>query len=66
MKKTISTVLPFMVLLIITACGSRGRDRSSDYADMEKGADLGVTLPQNNEQMNTQAVISFCIRAGRL
>ena len=27
----------------------------SDYADMEKGADLGVTLPQNNEQMNTQA-----------
>lgn len=27
----------------------------SDYADMEKGADLGVTLPQNNERMNTQA-----------
>ena len=27
----------------------------SDYAGMEKGADLGVTLPQNNEQMNTQA-----------
>ena len=27
----------------------------SDYASMEKGADLGVTLPQNNEQMNTQA-----------
>ena len=27
----------------------------SDYANMEKGADLGVTLPQNNEQMNTQA-----------
>ncbi len=26
----------------------------SDYANMEKGADLGVTLPQNNEQMNTQ------------
>ena len=22
---------------------------------MEKGADLGVALPQNNEQMNTQA-----------
>ncbi len=27
----------------------------SDYANMEKGADLGVTLPQNNEQMNAQA-----------
>ena len=27
----------------------------SDYANMEKGADLGVTLPQNNTQMNTQA-----------
>ena len=27
----------------------------SDYAGMEKGADLGITLPQNNEQMNTQA-----------
>ncbi len=27
----------------------------SDYAGMEKGADLGVTLPQNNESMNTQA-----------
>lgn len=27
----------------------------NDYAGMEKGADLGVTLPQNNEQMNTQA-----------
>lgn len=27
----------------------------SDYAGMEKGADLGVTLPQNNEQMQTQA-----------
>lgn len=27
----------------------------SDYANMEKSADLGVTLPQNNEQMNTQA-----------
>ena len=27
----------------------------SDYANMEKGADLGVVLPQNNEQMNTQA-----------
>ncbi len=27
----------------------------SDYAGMEKGADLGVTLPQNNEQMNAQA-----------
>ncbi|MBD5527438.1 MAG: hypothetical protein HDR02_03390 [Lachnospiraceae bacterium] len=27
----------------------------SDYANMEKGADLGTTLPQNNEQMNTQA-----------
>ena len=27
----------------------------SDYANMEKGADLGVMLPQNNEQMNTQA-----------
>lgn len=27
----------------------------SDYANMEKGADLGVTLPQNNERMNTQA-----------
>ncbi len=27
----------------------------SDYASMEKGADLGVTLPQNNESMNTQA-----------
>ncbi|MCM1307929.1 MAG: cyclophilin-like fold protein [Butyrivibrio sp.] len=26
-----------------------------DYANMEKGADLGVTLPQNNEPMNTQA-----------
>ncbi len=26
----------------------------SDYANMEKGADLGVTLPQNNESMNTQ------------
>ncbi len=26
----------------------------SDYAHMEKGADLGVTLPQNNKQMNTQ------------
>ena len=27
----------------------------SDYANMEKGVDLGVSLPQNNEQMNTQA-----------
>lgn len=27
----------------------------SDYANMEKGADLGVKLPQNNEQMNTRA-----------
>ena len=27
----------------------------SDYANMEKGADLGVTLPQNNRQMRTQA-----------
>ncbi len=27
----------------------------SDYANMEKGADLGITLPQNNKQMNTQA-----------
>lgn len=27
----------------------------SDYANMEKSVDLGVTLPQNNEQMNTQA-----------
>lgn len=27
----------------------------SDYANMEKGADLGVTLPQNNEQMDTRA-----------
>jgi len=27
----------------------------SDYANMEKGADLGVTLPENNEPMNTQA-----------
>ena len=27
----------------------------SDYASMEKSADLGVTLPQNNEQMNTRA-----------
>ena len=27
----------------------------SDYANMEKGADLGVMLPQNNEQMNTRA-----------
>lgn len=27
----------------------------SNYANMEKGADLGVTLPQNNEQMDTQA-----------
>ncbi len=27
----------------------------SDYAGMEKNADLGTTLPQNNEQMNTQA-----------
>lgn len=26
----------------------------SDYAGMEKGADLGVTLPQNNEQMDAQ------------
>ncbi len=26
----------------------------SDYASMEKGADLGVSLPQNNEQMNTK------------
>lgn len=26
-----------------------------DYANMEKGADLGVTLPQNNEPMNPQA-----------
>lgn len=25
-----------------------------DYAGMEKGADLGVKLPQNNRQMNTQ------------
>lgn len=29
--------------------------KMSDYAGMEKGADLGVTLPQNNVQMNTQA-----------
>ncbi len=27
----------------------------SDYAGMEKEADLGATLPQNNKQMNTQA-----------
>jgi len=27
----------------------------SDYGNMEKGADLGVTLPQNNEAMDTQA-----------
>lgn len=27
----------------------------NDYAGMEKGADLGVALPQNNEQMNVQA-----------
>ncbi|MBD5521624.1 MAG: hypothetical protein HDR03_10495 [Lachnospiraceae bacterium] len=27
----------------------------SDYAGMEKSAELGVTLPQNNEQMNTRA-----------
>ncbi len=27
----------------------------SDYAGMEKGADLGVTLPENNEPMDTQA-----------
>lgn len=27
----------------------------SDYANMEKGADLGTILPQNNEQMDTQA-----------
>lgn len=27
----------------------------TDYAGMEKGADLGVTLPENNEQMNVQA-----------
>lgn len=26
-----------------------------DYANMEKGADLGITLPQNNEPMHTQA-----------
>lgn len=26
----------------------------SDYAGMEKGADLGVTLPQNNEPMDTE------------
>ncbi len=25
-----------------------------DFAGMEKGADLGVTLPQNNRQMDTQ------------
>ena len=27
----------------------------SDYAGMEKGADLGVKLPQNNQQMDTEA-----------
>lgn len=27
----------------------------TDYAGMEKGADLGSVLPQNNEQMHTQA-----------
>lgn len=27
----------------------------SDYAGMEKGADLGVKLPQNNQQMDTSA-----------
>lgn len=27
----------------------------SDYANMEKGADLGKTLPQNNVHMNTKA-----------
>ncbi len=27
----------------------------ADYAGMEKGADLGSVLPQNNEQMHTQA-----------
>lgn len=27
----------------------------TDYAGMEKGADLGIVLPQNNVQMNTQA-----------
>lgn len=26
-----------------------------DFAGMEKGADLGVTLPQNNRQMDTKA-----------
>ena len=29
--------------------------KMSDYAGLEKGADLGVTLPQNNQQMNTTA-----------
>ena len=29
--------------------------KMSDYAGMEKGADLGVTLPQNNQQINTTA-----------
>lgn len=29
--------------------------KMSDYAGMEKGADLGVTLPQNNQQMITTA-----------
>lgn len=27
----------------------------SDYAGMEKGADLGVSLPQNNQSMQTRA-----------
>lgn len=27
----------------------------TDYAGMEKGADLGMVLPQNNVQINTQA-----------
>lgn len=27
----------------------------TDYAGMEKGVDLGMVLPQNNVQMNTQA-----------
>ncbi len=40
--------------LIATAGGSLTLNMS-DYANMEKGADLGTELPQNNEQMNTQA-----------
>ena len=65
MKKLICIVLLFVVVFVIAACGNSKEEQNngrwslalnmSDYASMEKCADPGITLSQNNEQMNTQA-----------